>query len=150
MHLLKAFSAIKPALVSWETPPRGEPGEPRPTVGLRTLGSQQRGATNVENYPRLRNRNRGIRSPEKVLHRKSRAKQNKRLSISQTRKNRTSTPLEARHRLARCVSNYLVEEGNRAFKDSYNTRHRNDRHYTGHKIHFLSICCGQDIEDKTR
>ena len=114
IHFLKIFSAITPASVSWGTPPRGEPGEPRPT-GLRTLSSQQRGATNVENNLRLRNHNRGIRSLEKGLDRKSRAKQHKILFRSQTREYRTSTPLETRHRLARCVSNYLFDEGNRGF-----------------------------------
>ena len=63
-YLIKIFMAIKPALVSWGTPPRGEPGEPRP-LGLRTLSSQQRGAISSKTVHRLRNHNRGIRSPEK-------------------------------------------------------------------------------------
>ena len=58
--------------------------------------------------------------------------------------------MEARHRLARCVSNYPFDEGSRAFKHSDNTRHRNDRHYTGHNIFLLNICFGQDIEDKSK
>ena len=59
IHVLKIFSATKPASVSWGKPPRGEPGEPRPT-GLRTQSSQQGGATNVEYNPRVGNHNRGI------------------------------------------------------------------------------------------
>ena len=105
-YIFSVFSAMKPASVSWGTPPRGEPGEPRPT-GLRTLSSQQRGATNAKNNSRFRNHNRGIRSPGKVLDRQQRANHNKLLSRAQTREYRTSTPLETRHRLARCVLNSL-------------------------------------------
>ena len=65
-YLLKIFMATKPASASWGTPPRGEPGEPRP-LGLRTLSSQQRGAihlntqdheiiTEVSDHPRKRTR----------------------------------------------------------------------------------------------
>ena len=111
IHILKIFLATKPVSVSWGTPPSGEPGEPRPT-GLRTLSSQQRGATNALSNHRLRNHNRGIRSPDKVLERKNRAKHYKRLFRTQAREYRTRTPLEARHSLARCVSDHLFDEGN--------------------------------------
>ena len=103
-YLLKIFMATKPALASWGTPPRGEPGEPR-LLGLRTLSSQQRGAISINTIPRLRNQNRGIRSPEKTNQRKQRAKTNQRIARTQTREYRTSTPLETRRGLARCVSN---------------------------------------------
>ena len=91
-YLLKIFSAIKPALVSWGKLPRGEPGEPRPT-GLRTLSSQQKGATSLSYEPRFRNHNRGIRPPGRITQRKQQANHNKRLARSQTREYRTSTPL---------------------------------------------------------
>ena len=139
--------ATKPASASWGTPPRGEPGEPRP-LGLRTLSSQQRGANSLNSIQRLRNHNRGIRSPEKMNQRKHRAKINQRIARTQTREYRTSTPLETRHSLARCVSNYLYDDDHRAFKGSYNQRNSNGRHHMGHKRTLLNICFGQDIEDK--
>ena len=137
--------ATKPAPASWGTPPRGEPGEPRP-LGLRTLSSQQRGATRLNSIPRLRNHNGGIRFPEKTNQMKHRAKINQRLARTQTREYRTSAPLETRRSLARCVSNYLYDDDHRAFKDSHNHRNSKDRHYMGHKRTLLNICLGQDMD----
>uniref|UniRef100_UPI00404B0406 endonuclease/exonuclease/phosphatase family protein n=1 Tax=Flavobacterium sp. TaxID=239 RepID=UPI00404B0406 len=148
-YLIKILLAMKPALVSWGTPPRGEPGEPR-SIDQRTLSSQQRGAISLKTIDRLRNHNRGIRSPEKTSQRKQRAKTNQRIARIQARDYRTSTPLETRHSLARCVSNYLHDEDHRAFKDSNNQRNSNDRHHMGHKRTLFSICFGQDIEDKNK
>ena len=146
---IKICMATKPASASWGTPPRGEPGEPRP-LGLRTLSSQQRGANSLNPMQRLRNHSRGFRSQEKVNQRKHKAKTNQRIARTRTREYRTSTPLETRHSLARCVSNYLYDDDHRAFKGSYNQRNSKDRHHTGHKITLLNICFGQDIEDKNK
>ena len=106
------------------------------------------GANSLNPMQRLRNHSRGFRSQEKVNQRKHKAKTNQRIARTRTREYRTSTPLETRHSLARCVSNYLYDDDYRAFKDSYNQRNSKDRHYMGHKRILLNICFGQDIEDK--
>ena len=85
-----------------------------------------------------------------IHKRKQQANHDKMMSRTQTREYRTSTPLETRRSLARCVSHYLSDDENRAFKDSNNHGLGNDRHHTGDKRTLLNICFGQDIGDKNK
>ena len=71
------------------------------------------------------------------------------MSRPQTRELRTSTPLETRHSLARCVSNYLSDDETGLLITEQSTTKKRPTS-RGTQENPVKHCFGQDIEDNNK